>query len=68
MTLAQLIEIRDAIQEAKTVLHQLRMSEIHKPDSLFDKLGPTVDKLYFPLSVCNTNIFHLTQQQVDIDD
>lgn len=68
MTLAQLIEIRDAIQEAKTVLHQLRMSEIHKPDSLFDKLGPTVDKLYFPLSVCNTNIFHLTQQQVEIND
>ena len=67
MTLAQLIEIRDAIQEAKTVLHQLRMSEIHKPDSLFDKLGPTVDKLYFPLSVCNTNIFHLTQQQVEIN-
>jgi len=68
MTLAQLIEIRDAIQEAKTVLHQLRMSEIHKPDSLFDKLGPTVDKLYFPLSICNTNIFHLTQQQVEIND
>jgi hypothetical protein len=68
MTLAQLIEIRDAIQEAKTVLHQLRMSEIYKPDSLFDKLGPTVDKLYFPLSVCNTNIFHLTQQQVEIND
>ena len=68
MTLAQLIEIRDAIQEAKTMLHQLRMSEIHKPDSLFDKLGPTVDKLYFPLSICNTNIFHLTQQQVEIND
>jgi hypothetical protein len=66
MTLSDLIEIRDAMTEAKEVLRQLALSEIDKKNSLWDKLKPTIDKTYGPIAKMNLQIEMMTNIKVEI--
>jgi hypothetical protein len=66
MTLSDLIEIRDAMTEAKEVLRQLALSEIDKKNSLWDKLKTTIDKTYGPIAKMNLQIEMMTNIEVEI--
>ena len=62
MTLAELIEVRDALAATKQKLHELSLNEIDIKGGLYDQLKSTIDKTYWPLVNLDLFIESKTQQ------
>ena len=62
MKLSDLIMVRDALVQAKDAMREAALSQAHIKNSLYDKLQPDIDSMYFPIARLNSIISYETER------